>query len=649
MQHNAATTATFRQWFAERSTSERTTIMRLWSLTQDTISSEDTLGDAFLRPDIVNTLLASLKPQTYAALIRVQEYGGAIPRATLEREFGTVRSHDQYPNPRTYLLALSQPASATEQLWIVGLIQLLHIGTAPMYVIPTDLQPLLPTVPPRERTLQIKPAPEPATIQQGNLRTMENYALILLDAAHQGLLTHTSTGHLNKASLVNLSKRWDIPLDMQDVTHEEHWPYVSLLRAILEGAGLLRSNADGRMVPTRLALEWMQLPQLERARHLLTGWVESAWDELTVFEKIHFQRAYNRDLFQTKDIILSLLTHITPYQWINLQDFITETKRVEPDFARPDGDYDRWGITDRLRRPLDGFTYWEAVEGQQLRAIITHTLHWLGLIDLGLEKDTTRSFRINDLGNALLHDTPWTETTPTEPLIVQGNFEVLVPKYATLFVRFQIRRIAECIQQHETSTYKLTKKSIQQAVERGISIESIVAFLSEHSGREIPQHMLITLQEWGQQATRLSLRRTMLLEADDPLLLKQIKHDRRIQLPEIEVLTDTIWALHEGAGSTLAEQLSKAGYGLIGDIATSNIPLRSNDVTILFAALEFYATACTMLATESDASNALRRRVAKLLSDKQLNQAYRMSTVAIQQLEKQLSNEEGHLSPKRET
>lgn len=647
MQHNTATTATFRQWFAERSTSERTTIMRLWSLTQDTISSEDILSDAFLRPNIVEALLVSLKPHTRAALTRIQEYGSAIPKAILEREFGAIRLHDQYPNPRAYLLALTQPASATEQLWIVGLIQLCHIGTTPMYVIPTDVQPLLPTVPLREQTLQLKPTSAPTTIHQGNPHTIEHYALIVFDAAHQRLLTYTSTGHLNKASLINLSKHWDKPLEMQDVTHEEHWPYVSLLRAMLEGTGLLRSNADGRVVPTRAALEWMQLPQLERIRQLLIGWVESAWDELTIFEKVHFQRAYHRDLAQTKDSILSLLAHITPHQWINLQDFITETKRVEPDFARPDGNYDRWGITDRLHRPLDGFTYWETVEGQQLRAIVIHTLHWLGLIDLGVEEGTVCSFRINHLGNALLHDAPWTETTPIELLVIQGNFEVMVPKYATLFVRFQIRRIAECIQQHEISTYKLTKKSIQQAVERGISVESIITFLREHSGREIPQHMLITLQEWGQQANRLSLRRTMLLEADDPLLLEQIKYDRRVRLPEIEVLTDTIWALHEGAGSTLAEQLRKAGYGLAGD-STTNIPLRPNDVTVLFAALEFYATACTMLETESDASNALRQRVAKLLSDKQLNRAYRMSNVAVQQLERQLSHEESRLSHKRD-
>lgn len=648
-QHDRATTATFQQWFAERSTSERATVTRLWALTKNTISAQTNVIDAFLRPDVVNSLLASLKPHTRAALTRVQEYGNAIPRAVLEREFGTIRSYDQYPNPRTYLLALSHPSSATERLWILGLIQLLHIGTVPMYVIPADLQPLLPTVPLREHTLQLQPGPEPATVYQSSPHTIENYVLICLDAAQQGLLTYTATGHLNKTSLVNLSKHWDTHLDMQDVTREEHWPYVSLLRAILEDAGLLRSSADGRVVPTRAALDWMRLPQIERIRRLLAGWSGSSWDELVVLEKIHFQRAYNRDLSQTKDTILTLLTQIAPHQWINLADFITETQRIEPDFARPDGNYDCWGITDRFARPLDGFTYWEDVEGQQLRAIITYTLHWLGLIDLGFEGNSVSHFRLNYMGAALLHDEPWTDTTPKEALIVQGNFEVLVPMYATLFVRFQIRRIAEHIQQHETSTYKLTRKSVQQAVEQGISVENMLRFLSEQSSRNLPQHVVVTLQEWGQQTTRLSLQRAVLLEADDPLLLEQIKHDRRVRLPQVEAITDKIWALQEGDGPTLATQLHKAGYGLMGDTTTSNTPLRKHDLTILFAALEFYATACTMLETENDASNALRRRVAKLLSDKQLHRAYRISSVALQQLEKQLCNEESHISHEKQT
>ena len=56
----------------------------------------------------------------------------------------------------------------------------------------------------------------------------------------------------------------------------------------------------------------------------------------------------------------------------------------------------------------------------------------------------------------------------------------------------------------------------------------------------------------------------------------------------------------------------------------------------LFAALEFYVHACAKLGIEGDASVALRRRVARLLEEKQLNRAYRASHEALERLKERL-------------
>ena len=50
-----------------------------------------------------------------------------------------------------------------------------------------------------------------------------------------------------------------------------HWPFVSFLRRIAQGAGLLHAGADSQLRTTRAALDWLRSQgQIEDALRLLT-------------------------------------------------------------------------------------------------------------------------------------------------------------------------------------------------------------------------------------------------------------------------------------------------------------------------------------------------------------------------------------------
>jgi hypothetical protein len=132
----------------------------------------------------------------------------------------------------------------------------------------------------------------------------------------------------------------------------------------------------------------------------------------------------------------------------------------------------------------------------------------------------------------------------------------------------------------------------------------------------------------------------VLLEAEDTALLAQIGGDKRVKLPPVERLTETAWLLREADSAALAERLRKAGYGLSGEGAELSTPLKEHDLTVLFAALEFYTHACAQLGIEGDASGALRMRVARLLPEKQLNRAYQISREALKRLKERLKIED---------
>jgi hypothetical protein len=128
----------------------------------------------------------------------------------------------------------------------------------------------------------------------------------------------------------------------------------------------------------------------------------------------------------------------------------------------------------------------------------------------------------------------------------------------------------------------------------------------------------------------------VLLEANAAALLEQIRRDKRVRMPKVEPLTETAWLVREGDAPELAERLRKAGFGLSGDGDSPQTPLREHDMTVLFAALEFYTHACGELGIDADASAAMRQRVARLLPDRSLNRAYQVSHAALKRLKERL-------------
>src|SRR5262249_33138323 len=146
---------------------------------------------------------------------------------------------------------------------------------------------------------------------------------------------------------------------------------------------------------------------------------------------------------QAKRAILRLIAQVPPGEWVALDDFVAAVKQTEPDFARPDGRYDTWDLIDYYRQSLDGFAHWDAVEGQQLRSIAGGTLRWLGLTDLGMRGEEPLGFRLTPLGAALIGRADAPPEPTTEPLVIQPNFEVIAPTYASPYARFQLGRIAE--------------------------------------------------------------------------------------------------------------------------------------------------------------------------------------------------------------
>jgi hypothetical protein len=236
------------------------------------------------------------------------------------------------------------------------------------------------------------------------------------------------------------------------------------------------------------------------------------------------------------------------------------------------------------------------------------------------------SFRLAGYGAALLCGAPPPEETPDAPLVVQPNFEILAPR-SSPYARFQLGRFAE----EAGGAWRLTRRSIQTAAERGVAADEILRFLEEQSGREAPQNVAATLREWSGRYGQLTLRRGVVLRSEDQALLEQARRDPRVKMPAAEPIGERAWLVREGDAAELAERLKRAGYGVDADDAAAG-PLSERDLAVMVEALEFYAEACELLRLTSDASGAMRRRASRLVRERELNRALQASHAALRAL-----------------
>ena len=171
---------------------------------------------------------------------------------------------------------------------------------------------------------------------------------------------------------------------------------------------------------------------------------DPTWDELRHIPSLKTEETgWQNDPVLARHAILRYLSQCLPDAWLSMGSFVEAIKTVDPDFARPDGDYRSWYIRDASTGEyLMDFACWDQVEGALVRHMLTGPLFWLGVTDLGDAGGSgsePASFQIAGSGAALLglaHSPPDSEA-PLLPLVVQPDFAVRLPAGSRLYERFR--------------------------------------------------------------------------------------------------------------------------------------------------------------------------------------------------------------------
>ena len=140
----------------------------------------------------------------------------------------------------------------------------------------------------------------------------------------------------------------------------------------------------------------------------------------------------------------------------------------------------------------------------------------LGIVEGAYRGKKLLAVRLTDVGAAVLLNQQPEAPKANDTFFVQPNFEVTVftseMRYESLY---RLMLITEPVRTDVVSTYKITDKSVFEAIELGLRADDVLGFLERESSKPVPKNVARSIRDWTSQTTFASLSEVTLFETEN--------------------------------------------------------------------------------------------------------------------------------------
>lgn len=507
----------------------QTVLARRWKVDLADLDSRKAIAElvaAMQDPQRAESVWDSLDDQQRGALQTLLGTGGKMPATKFGLLFGHVRDmgEAQVERERPHL----NPANTAEALFYRGLIALgfetVQAGPRQIVYVPEELAAVLPTHKTAYQNLETENVPE-ERITVDSLDEVDNprpadttvvddltTLLAYLQVAGDG------GGMVEEETLARSARDAVMPyMLIRDETR------LAFLLGLGLSAKLIEINA-GTARPNRAeARRWLEATRAVQVRRLAEAWASSIlYRDLWHVPGLHPEPSgWPYDALVARQAVIRFLKELVPEgEWWSLDEFIAAINEQEPDFQRPNGDYDSWYIRNDKGEYLAGIESWNAVEGALIEFYLMGPLHWLGLVDTAED-----AARMTAYGRAFLERTPWpTPPDPEDKAIVNPDGRMVLSRKVSRIDRFQVARFTTWGAAGDPYVYKLDAAGLMRAQEQGINTGHIASYITRAmNDAPLPPAIAALLENWqtGPRET-VTLERVIVLRTTAPETLDRI-------------------------------------------------------------------------------------------------------------------------------
>lgn len=407
--------------------------------------------------------------------------------------------------------------------------------------IPQVIQDILPTPDPVEETI---PALQPVETVAADPALFLRDLYLYWDFARRNEVDILNSGFVGKRALKAINDVLLVrdPL-LDEARREDQTGRLYLLRQLLEALNLVRVK-QGRLKPaTQNGLQippfWQKSPP-EQLREIL-----GCWQKLGGFQDVisdQFEQ-YGANFTGARQAVLEGLKYLPPNRWLEAAEFLEEIQLKNLDFLFPERSliensshrsyyYSRYTSSYFYGQPKTLLAIFDRLEAAMVNACLGGVLFQLGLVELG-RLETQESgwsvFRLTPLGLHLFKNQRLPSSVEQRgKLLVQPNFQIMAigPVGLATLARLDLFAAREQTDRGAFQ-YRLSRESVYQAQQLGLSVAEITKILVDEAGQEsLPQNVQRSLVEWGSHHERIVFRQGVsLLQAANADLLERLLAD----------------------------------------------------------------------------------------------------------------------------
>lgn len=316
---------------------------------------------------------------------------------------------------------------------------------------------------------------EPRAVLPGDTPVLWDLAVLVATSQHQEIEL-TRAGSLPKRAAQRLLPLLTGPRARRG--DDEALGYVELLKVEAQDLGLLAAPSPARRVRGRLTpgakLEsWARHDLVMQARRLLRRWPMDRWWTDLPGANYHEWMAFYLEVPIAREAVLKLLRTCTPGVWYSLESFRATIRGDDPYVLRPSQRYageSGFKLADDLR------AQWEHTDGELIAGMFRSTLHELGIVALGYDRESVPAageevnpdaFLLTELGaEVLTSELSASQQPSSRSMVVQPNFQVLLmePFMPGLY---GLLRFASLEQVGRVSRFTLTREALERALAAG--------------------------------------------------------------------------------------------------------------------------------------------------------------------------------------
>ena len=449
----------------------------------------------------------------------------------------------------------------------------LDLGGGYWVYVPAEVEIHLPPI--RDR-VRVVAAPAIKSTIAGSARSLQRDLYLVWSTAREQPLALTNVGLLKVSDLRRVARQLLVPETIETGTKESDFRRILFLRQMLAALDLVRLNQDQYALEAVETAPFLALPPAERVVRSFAAWREGDWwNELWATVSTASGRGPGGPadpaplgVSRARLKVVELLAAMARRQaerpgddgWVPLEA-LSETMRDRDEgflvdrnaafvqmqatyyhsggslaFAEAPYTYNQFGWSWVLAY-ADPDSMWNRIERAFIEAVIAEGLHWLGLVDLGFDREYTpaggeprpplAAVRLTEMGRWLLLDGPQ-PAIPVETgrVVLQPNHRIFAFDPISEAVLARLDSFATRLNAERAIEYELGQASVYRAQLEGQSVAEIKGWLEQVTGAALPQNVSRSLDEWGAAFERIVVRPQVgWVEAGSPELADALAGD----------------------------------------------------------------------------------------------------------------------------